>query len=439
MIGETRMIDKRVITGLAIGAVATIALSNIIAAQFDWPFYLFGLAVAVGWLGITVTVLILFAAMASFAALRPQGFDNTWTRLNALLSSSAFYFFAGLGLLLYAIHTTQSQMHPSLTFLLAMLGMAIMLFGTGSQAVGSIATAGANLPVVTSFAGPPTLANGGSASTMDAVSKAASATTDAIDAALLLQDPNGRANALPSIRDLAATTQGEISKVGQVGTSPSSVPVGDWKPVKANAAIAGGAAVLTALFGWGVIHYRSDIKDVFGFYDRYVKIRIEACAAHGTTCGAIDNGAQGLIPSFTLEDYAVGAKLINGSPLYTIVSGNEVQLLVFSDAVDQNVPIQLTLKRTKPNSLLGPEIDGDIDLRISPKSFASNADTDPAVAAKPDQCDQYSSSVRVKCALNFEDNGNRGDEVYAILYSLNFFREKQTAAAQINKVDVDFQ
>jgi hypothetical protein len=410
-------------------------------------------SIAARWVEFAGLLAASVALIIGCALVWPDRFEKSWAQLDRILSSGGFYFFAGLALLLYAIHTTSTQVHPSLTFLLAMLGMAIMLFGTGSQAVGTIATAGARQldPLDARDQNP---ANGTSGDNPSKPAQAAAqATVKAVEAAAALQTDAEKAGALAGVLQLAKEASRQAADVAAIlaSTGPAT-PTQDWSPVKANAAIAGGAAVLTALFGYGVIHYRTDIKDVFGFYDHYVKLRIEACAASSPTCAAIESDGAVTISDFALAEYSVDAQTINGSSLYTIQSGNELQVIIFSDTLDQNVPIRLRLSRRKENLLIGPEVDRDIDLTISPKTFeptlASDTPATPATgtpapatpALQPSEiCTQWKRGIRVNCGLSRVTTGNRGDQLNTVLYSLNFYRKDNTITeAKVNHVDVKF-
>jgi hypothetical protein len=299
-----------------------------------------------------------------------------------------------LSLLLYAIHTTSSQIQPSLTFLLAMLGVAIMLFGTGSQAIGAIATAGAALPVL-----------------------------DKKKLDDLLDGIKSKTLEIGSPPDDQRQKITEVIEEARASVPNASTPESDkanlWQPFKANAVVAGGAAVLTAIFGFGVIAQRVEIKEVFGQYEKYTKIKINACAALTPTCGDETTADAPKLENFLLTDYSVKATLANGAPLFTIVAGNEIQILVFGDAFDQNEPISLIMSRKANNNdvSLTTEIDKEVDIYLSPKEV--RADRAPKEAEK---CRQYSSQRSVACALVRDAFFERGGRIETAVYSLNFFR-----------------
>lgn len=425
--GLRQLTSRNGLAALATGAVLALAAINLVAFMGNDDSYLRNVAHTAGSIGVGTLLVGTACFLVAGILIWPARFDECWSRVEKVLVSGAFYFFAGLSLLLYAIHTTTSQTHPSLTFLIAMLGMAIMLFGTGSQAVGSIATAGAPLPPAQrAFERDP------SAAVQDAAANdataAARATVEAVKAAGGLESDAEKAAALDTI--LAAAEETERQVAAMPASAPQAPARGDWHPFKANAAIAGGAAVLTAIFGYGVIHFRTDIKDVFGYYDRYVKLRINACAAFDKTC-VLNSASMGSteIPSFTLADYEVDAELANGSPIYMVQSGNEIQLLLFSDAIDQDIPIRLKLVRKTDNPDVGREIDRDIDLTLSPKAMddvsrqATDGRPEDSAAKLAERCRQYSDSRPVDCALAWMGASYLGDRLSTVLYSLNFYRK----------------
>jgi hypothetical protein len=153
--------------------------------------------------------------------------------LNELLQSPPFYFFFGCFLIVMAFIATQINLNTSLTFLVAMLGVAILLYGTGSQAAGT-------------FGDSPQTAQ-----------------------ALL-------ANQTKTGGDAGVETPLSNSPQ-QTSTQPTVGRLG-------NVAIAGGAAVLTAAFGWGVIEYASEIRQVFRDHDQYVQVRVEFCDGDTGEC-----------------------------------------------------------------------------------------------------------------------------------------------------------
>jgi hypothetical protein len=392
---------------------------------------------ATGWLGVSAILVSTVALVLVGALAWPDQLGKGWLQLERITSSSAFYFFAGLALLLYSIHTSASVTHPSLTFLLAMLGVAVMLFGTGSQSVGSIATGGAH-------SSSAEAQNVGVKQFNAKLASALEAAQETHDSALLAEGAASDAQkgaALPDLRQLAEATVSRIKDA--IAAPPIEQPVqsadaGSWGPFKASAAVAGGAAVLTAIFGYGVILYRDEIKDVFGVYDRYVRIRIDTCASFSDTCTvAGGTGAGNQLQAFKLEEYNYKAELLNGTPIFAVVSGNEIQMLVFDDNVKQNTPIRLSLVREKENKNLGKEVDSNLSLIIQPESFNSaNGDN----VGDAQECSQYSNEKYATCTLRRVVSQNRGSEISTVLYSLNMYRKENTPSeASVNGVKVTFE
>ncbi|MER9191224.1 hypothetical protein [Mesorhizobium australicum] len=158
----------------------------------------------------------------------------------AAMQSPPFYFFFGLILLVCAFLSNGYGLNSSLTFLVAMLGVAILLYGTGSQAAGT-------------FGGDP-----------------------------------GKAQKLLVAPLPGAAVQAETATSG----APSV-------PALANIAIAGGAAVLTAFFGWGVITKSPEIRQVFRDYDQYKEIRVEFCKFGDRLCSGSGASAGDKAPAAT--------------------------------------------------------------------------------------------------------------------------------------------
>jgi hypothetical protein len=132
---------------------------------------------------------------------------------------------------------------------------------------------------------------------------------------------------------------------------PSRMPnsVSDWSPVKANAAVAGGAAVLTALFAWGVIQYRSDIRSVFSDSDNYARLQIDTCASRQSDCSDAQGNEERLgtpEQAFKLEDYSIQAELGDGTPLYVRAVNRKLTILLFSRDIQDNARVRLTATRT---------------------------------------------------------------------------------------------
>lgn len=156
------------------------------------------------------------------------------------LQSPPFYFFFGLVLLITAFITTYAQLNSSLTFLVAMLGVAILLYGTGSQAAGTFGWG----------------AGGG-----------ANEAKQLLDS-YLAKPPADRTE--PELEQVQASVE-------RMGSASSTSAI-------ANVAIAGGAAVLAAFFGWGVLERSERIRQVFRDYDQYSLVRLEFCDSRDAQC-----------------------------------------------------------------------------------------------------------------------------------------------------------
>jgi hypothetical protein len=235
----------------------------------------------------------------------PAGFD--FSRLNDALQSPPFYFFFGCFLLVVAFVTSEAELNTSLTFLVAMLGVAILLYGTGSQAAGS-------------FGSNPEL-----------------------PARLLKENAHG---ASPPISETPAA---EPVVVPPAATTTSPAPSGAISATAANLVIAGGAAVLTAFFGWGVIKYQGDIRQVFRDHDRYTKVRIEFCDAALTDCrdpDAAKNNTELALSKLspeTLREILRSTYLETGlgERAYGKQAGNGLEFIVFDRDIGEGRRIKL--------------------------------------------------------------------------------------------------
>ena len=168
------------------------------------------------------------------------GTKTLFDRLGEAMQSPPFYFFFGCLMLIAAFVCTEVRYNSSLTFLIAMLGVAIMLYGTGSQAAG---TFGAGNP---------------SASALLARSKG---------------PVNGKEPVQPD--------DGAPPEPSQIGVPNASTP---RISAPMNVAIAGGAAVLSAFFGWSVLTYAPGIRQVFRDDDQYTIVKVELCDSSVSTC-----------------------------------------------------------------------------------------------------------------------------------------------------------
>lgn len=177
----------------------------------------------------------------------------------AALQTPPFYFFFGLILLGVAFVATQTNLNSSLTFLVAILGVAIVLYGTGSQAAGTFGSGTEQAQaMLTQQGGQPA--------------------QPAQQAQQPQPDPAGQVGAQGAGAGPAQQAQDE-AKEEKSAPRPSL-----FGPAGANVAIAGGAAVMAAFFGWGVIEKSGDIRQVFRDFDQYVQVRVQFCDFSAAEC-----------------------------------------------------------------------------------------------------------------------------------------------------------
>lgn len=82
-----------------------------------------------------------------------SGFDTFFRRMNDICSSGIFFILLGLGLLFFAWLGLTVGIHTSFSFVLVVLGIAVMLFGTGTQGMGRLTSAEAASRYTISIAG----------------------------------------------------------------------------------------------------------------------------------------------------------------------------------------------------------------------------------------------------------------------------------------------
>jgi len=355
---------------------------------------------------------------SSISAMKTVG-----SAIGQFLQSGTFYFFAGLTLLLYAAHVQQessTSLHPSLLFLLAILGVAILLFGTGSQSKGAIATGGAALPSSSENDGvaasgksdvvlppdhPAVLAEESIKTVQSDIMAANAKATDSEKAAGLgaAVDPANVAVKAAEAARLAAS---------KMASSPPSTVGGDWGPVKANAAVAGGAAVLAAIFGWGIIHFSPDIRKVFSRDDNYEKIYISACAAYKPVCNLDELPKDSTLSEFTLGDYEISASMDNGTPIPMVRDDRRIRLVLLSEDTRNSKYFWLTIKRSRNQERTDFRKTLTLPVRLGSK--------DPNGL----YCATFEGASEQVCplsALRLEEQVSGEDRARTKVYSLNFF------------------
>lgn len=402
-----------------------------------------------------VSALVIVTALAGLAFLLVAfvrsftSFDEWWRQVEKVLQSGAFYFFAGLALILYAIHTTNAQEHPSLVFLIAMLGVAITLFGTGSQAAGALATAGSRLPSAseaTTGIKPETPATASTNTDLSVDDPSALAETSiksvqrAVEEGVAKGTEAEKAAALSGLVELAKRATDAAEKAKTAAAQPRTREGGtDWSPVKGNAAIAGGAAVLTIILGFGVVKLSPEIREVFGDYDQYGKVFIYACSSSEKRCNADERDKH------RLDDYVLSAALDGGSPVHLIQHADRVELVLFGGDLRQNRYVVLKGgRKTSSNGVFLDSVDEFIPLvRLlhvmkpgdRPKeSEVTLQSKQKEVTATPDDgvaFDCVKPGTRERCRLTYWPIKNYGRSK-SVNYTLNFFAridEPVTAAA----------
>jgi hypothetical protein len=201
-----------------------------------------------------------------------------------------------------------------------------------------------------------------------------------------------------------------IASIGSVTKSP-----GDWGPVKANAAVAGGAAVLAALFGWGIIHYSPGIKQVFSLEDHYERVFISACAAYKAVCSLDELPKDSALSEFTLSDYDISIYMDSGTPIPFIREDRRIRLVLLSEDTRNSSFFWLKIKRSKNGE--GTEFRKELTLpvKLGTKERGSS------------NCASFEGTSGQSCplaALSLEGQVANEDRARVKVYSLNFFGER---------------
>jgi hypothetical protein len=170
--------------------------------------------------GIATFLLICLPTFAMLQLAQGQAIEPTLVSLGralgAIFESGAFYFFVGIAFLATAFLCQRAEVNSTLTFIVALLGIAILLYGTGSQA-----TLGMGQGQITKL--------------------------DPEKVEAFLKEKLREPDKSPEVsKDLIRFT-------GQSGAAAAYV----------NFAVAGGAAALTAFFGWGITSRAPEIQNAF--------------------------------------------------------------------------------------------------------------------------------------------------------------------------------
>ena len=94
-----------------------------------------------------------FSSAAANQGGSKSSLDSLFGRLNDFCSSGVFFILLGLGLLFFAWRGLTVGIHTSFSFVLVVLGIAVMLFGTGTQGMGRLSSAEAASRYTISIAG----------------------------------------------------------------------------------------------------------------------------------------------------------------------------------------------------------------------------------------------------------------------------------------------
>lgn len=295
-------------------------------------------------------------------------------RIVEILQTPPFYFFFGLSMIVVSFITTSFQLNSSLTFLVAMLGVAILLYGTGSQAAGTLgnATSGAQTLLSRSIsqsaaANPPVVAGDGTPTPADPPTPAP--------------------------------------------TPPVSTPSGNaLTSAAANIAIAGGAAVLTAFFGWGVVTYATDIRQVFRDYDQYSLVHVDFCSIDEIDCAREKSENQDSTSAATPPTQTIDSKLIRliaqnayletglGRRAFARDTGDGLEFIVFTRDLGKNRTVKLEAKTPDAGGLLYSANDD---------YFSIESIKDAAETAK---CLSFSSGKRCMMTISVYE-GDDGERV----------------------------
>lgn len=219
-----------------------------------------GSAAVMAYLVICLPAFVMLQLARNVAA--DETLDMVGRVVNSVFQSGAFYFFVGIAFLATAFLGQRAEINSSLTFIVALLGIAILLYGTGSQA---------------------TLGMGQGSQALD---------PDKIG--LFLKDKLKEPDKSPEISS-------DLIKIASQPASSSAY---------VNFAVAGGAAALTAFFGWGITSRSEAIQNVFRDHTRYDLVRIDTK------------------PTYDITPFKIEARLEDGRSIYMRTFGNTLFVTV---------------------------------------------------------------------------------------------------------------
>jgi multisubunit Na+/H+ antiporter MnhC subunit len=215
-------------------------------------------------------------------------------------------FFIALGcLFLLAAYYLLDRTHPSFVFLLAILGVSIVLYGTGSQGVGSA----------------------------------------------------------------------------------------DFKDIPIRVAVAGGAGVLAAVFGFGIIWQSDKIPEIFKTQRKYALVRLAKAN-----------------PNFDFTKYFISARSYDGAPLHVLARSNMLQIVIPLSVLEDDVSVCITAFDPTGKQLSRREPDNCVSAKLKPRETADGN------AQKQDKSDEgskrrdferiYEGELKIDPTTNPDDRGD---------------------------------
>lgn len=298
-----------------------------------------------------------FSAIYEIAG-KPTPAPDAVTRVIDYLQTPPFYVILGLLLIGCSYLGTIVSLNSSLNFIVVILGIAILLYGTGSQA----------------------------AATLGVDAKQAASLLEAYVAA----SPGKRSDKL----------------LGQVKEALDKPAANGGL----NIAIAGGAAVLAAFFGYGIITYRQDILLTLREWDRYSVVSVDLCYQEELSAKCLRAGEIGQASTdldSTIRDLLV-LKSGTGRTVFRRIADGRLEFVVFDGDLgsDRSVKFVTVTKevgsgRSGANYVVGAEFFVPADINEIPNG----------------KCIDYLDADEKNCAvtyLNDEKNEQGGVPFYDV-------------------------
>jgi hypothetical protein len=180
--------------------------------------------------------------------------------------------------------------------------------------------------------------------------------------------------------------------------------------------------VLTALFGWGVIFFRSEIREVFGDYEQYAKVIVETCASYNQFCAPSDS-----VNKFNLDDYSIRAETGDGTAVYAVQGSKQLQLLIFYVGHRASSYIKLVAKRT---TISAPDLEQEIEVLISLAALTASGLDSSAI-----NCPQFSGEMTSSCRVaRLQSPSAKEGRIDVIRYSVNFFKGAKVEGSIVRNI-----